>query len=830
MKKISRLALSLIGLLFAVGFLLALEAQVQGTSTGPVVFGDIVGVGQIIQAVQPSTRTNAYGIALGDVDGDGDLDILTGSDAAAANELLVWENPLTGTHPFSATGWISNAVGTTPDHVNAVAMADLDNDGDVDAVSAHHAGGGAQIRIWQNDGTPFTGQWTVNATVGTLHDNIVRVLVIADLDRDGALDVAAASDNAAGGAEIVAWRNPGDPFAMAWTAQDIGTVNVDVYSLATGDLDRDGDLDLVCGTRASVTGLVIGWQNPWNGGGGDPFASSWSSATLGTTPSTNHVLDIAIGDLDRDGDLDMATVGTTGVLRLWENDSTPFTGTWSGTDLVTPAGPYSVTEDLGQVAVVDLDHDGYLDIVTGIGGIGAHQSTETYKVIAWLNRGDPFSANWTRLDIGDTGSGSVCDLAVGDMDNDGDVDVATVNALWSEYQVTAWANGIAAHRGQYVGGEVTLGDTDEPVYAIAVGDLDRDGDLDLVSSGMLVWNNLYTATFSSPWMSATLAAGVRAQDVAIHDLDQDGDLDVVAGGNFGLAIWQNPWDQGNSTPFGTWPVSHVLTTAQMVKAVVVADLDNDGWLDIAAARDDGLGSGDLTVWQNPHSVAGVWASNLITSVQGILTVIAGDVDRDGWTDLATGSGYLSPYAQEIRVWQNDRSPFSGTWASNQVVHIVDDVRSVTLADLDNDGRLDIVARYDELTWGRIGMWRNPDTPFSTPWTMSVTMNAGARVARVAVGDLDHDGDVDVVSADFASSSPPDGGVQWWQNDGSPFDGSWSYAQTWGTGIGFYDLLLADLNKNGDLDTLVSGKTASERGKIVTWVALWQRVYLPVVLR
>jgi len=84
------------------------------------------------------------------------------------------------------------------------------------------------------------------------------------------------------------------------------------------------------------------------------------------------------------------------------------------------------------------------------------------------------------------------------------------------------------------------------------------------------------------------------------------------------------------------------------------------------------------------------------------------VDRDGWTDLATGSGYLSPYAQEIRVWQNDRSPFSGTWASNQVVHIVDDVRSVTLADLDNDGRLDIVARYDELTWGRIGMWRNPE--------------------------------------------------------------------------------------------------------------------------
>ena len=104
MKKVRRFGLSLIGLLFAVGLLLALEAQVQGTSTGPVVFGDVVGVGQIINAAQPTVRTNAYGIALGDVDGDGDLDILTGSDAAAADELLVWENPLTGTHPFSTTG------------------------------------------------------------------------------------------------------------------------------------------------------------------------------------------------------------------------------------------------------------------------------------------------------------------------------------------------------------------------------------------------------------------------------------------------------------------------------------------------------------------------------------------------------------------------------------------------------------------------------------------------------------------------------------------------------------------------------------------------------
>jgi hypothetical protein len=396
-------------------------------------------------------------------------------------------------------------------------------------------------------------------------------------------------------------------------------------------------------------------------------------------------------------------------------------------------------------------------------------------------------------------------------------------------QMTAWANGTAAHEGHYVGGEVTLGDTSAPVHAIAAGDLDRDGDPDLVSSGMLAWANPHTGTFSSPWVSATLAAGAGAQDLALGDMDGDGDLDVVAGGDFGLAMWSNPWDGGSGSPFGTWPVSIVLTTTPTTNAVVAVDLDNDGWLDIVASRGYDAATGWLYVWRNPHLLSGTWVGHLITGTTGIHTVAADDLDRDGWRDLVTGSGYPAPVL-EIRAWQNDHSPFAGTWGSHQVVDVIEDVRSVALADLDNDAWLDVVARFDELTWGRIGMWRNLGTPFSAPWAISVTMNAGSRVASVAVGDLDHDGDVDVASADFAPSSPPDGVVQWWQNDGSPFDDVWTYWQTRGTGVGFYDVLLADLNLDGDLDTVASGKTASDQGRIKAWAALWQRVYLPVVVR
>lgn len=838
MKRYGRLAAALIGLLLTAGLLFVLETQVQGVSIAPPTFSDTVGIGKIVYATQPTNPTHAYGLALGDIDGDGDLDLLTGSDAAASAELLVWKNPLTNTNPFSATGWISNPVGTTPDHANVVAAVDLDHDGDLDAVSANHDGGGAQIRVWQNDGTPFTGLWTVNTIVGTMHDNIVRALIVKDLDKDGDMDVVASSDNAGTGAEVMAWRNPwdggtGNPFGGMWTAQDVGELGVDVYSLSADDLDRDGDLDVVCGTQASGSGLLVTWKNPWNGASGDPFASSWNSHTLGTTPSTDHLLDIAIEDMDRDGDLDVATVETvgsprSGVLRLWENDGTPFTGTWMNTTLVHPASPDPPTDYLGQVAIVDLDHDGDLDVVTGVGGTTLAESQEDDEVVAWLNLGTPFSSDWTRLSVGDAGNGTTGDLAVGDLDNDGDVDIVTVNALWSEYQVTAWANDLPPNRGDYTGGDFTLGVADSAVYGIAAGDLDRDGDPDLVSDGVVAWENPGMSTFPSSWISATLGANTRAQDVAMGDMDHDGDLDVIAGGDFGLALWQNPWDEGSGAPFGTWTVSQVLTTAQIVNAVTVADLDHDGWLDVAAVRGYDAGTGWLCTWQNPHTFTGPWSSNVLTSAAGIRSVTAGDVDRDGWIDLATGSGTYAA-ALEIRAWRNDHSPFTGDWDSQQVVDVWgtlggDDVNSIALADLDNDGWLDVVAGYEELTWGGLGTWRNPGTPFSASWPMSVTMSTGSRVWRVAAGDLDHDGDPDVVSAAFPGGNE----VHWWQNDGHPFDGSWR--STRATGPGPYDLLLADLNGDGDMDTVVSGQKASGGGEITTWLALWQRLYLPLIVR
>ena len=114
--------------------------------------------------------------------------------------------------------------------------------------------------------------------------------------------------------------------------------------------------------------------------------------------------------------------------------------------------------------------------------------------------------------------------------------IFAVGLLWVLSPRPPWA---VADQDAMVSHPVVLGDGDIVLRALTAGDLDGDGDLDLVSTGLLAWENPSTS-FPSKWTSTTLASGVDAWDVTLGDLDRDGDLDAVAGGAFGLFLWQNP--------------------------------------------------------------------------------------------------------------------------------------------------------------------------------------------------------------------------------------------------------------------------------------------------
>jgi hypothetical protein len=805
MKRTSRLFLSLIGLLLAGGLLLALDAHVRGVSVEPLLsavapsrgaqsagFGDEVTIG--------STSGTVRALAAGDLDRDGDLDLVS-------DGLYAWENP--GAASLSST-WVSSTLGTGVD-AQDVALGDLDQDGDLDVVAAGSFG----LVLWQNpwDGgstTPFA-TWAVSHVLTTSQYRVDEA-VIADLDHDGWLDVAAVRGYDASQGWLCAWRNPG-AFVGTWQEHVISDTQ-GFQALAAADLDHDGWVDLVTGSGdyAPAPPQIRTWQND-----GTPFAGAWPSSQvvdLWGDLGGDDANDIALADLDRDGWLDIA-VGfeedMEGRMGVWRNPGTPFATSWIVS--ATTNALYRV----GNAAAADWDRDGDADLVS-VPDAGGDE------VCWWENDGSPFAGDWT-CDR-DWGSGVVAhDVLLADLDRDGDLDTV----VSGENAIVAWPNDRAPHAWPLDNATVEIGDPGSAMIAIAAGDLDWDGDQDLVSSGLYAWENPYPNVSSVTWPSTTLDSGVPANDIALADLDHDGDLDVVAVGNAGVAIWENPRDGGVSTPFTAWPVSHALTTAQtLINEVVVADLDRDGWSDVAAVRGQPGAGGWLCAWRNPHALGPKWVSNVITDTPALLSIAAVDLDRDGWADLVTGSssGYDVP-APEVRVWHNNHSPFAGRWDSNQVVDLEDDLggddaNGLSVVDLDGDGWPDVVVGYEEDMSGHVGVWRNPGTPFSTGWPVSITMGAD-RVFGVASGDLDHDGDVDLVSIAYPGSDE----VTWWENDGSPFDDPWSATRAWATGVGLYDLLLVDLYVNGDLDVIVSGDGSP---KIVGWLALWERVYLPLILK
>ncbi|NOZ29609.1 MAG: hypothetical protein GXP39_16355 [Chloroflexi bacterium] len=122
-------------------------------------------------------------MAIGDLDGDSQPDVVSGDDDY---QVVAWQNDGT---PFSS-GWLSNTVGSRGDYITSVAMGDLDGDGQPDVVSGDEDN---QVIAWQNPGAPFGDPW-VPLVIYTAGD-YVRSVALADLDNDGDLDIIAGSDD-----------------------------------------------------------------------------------------------------------------------------------------------------------------------------------------------------------------------------------------------------------------------------------------------------------------------------------------------------------------------------------------------------------------------------------------------------------------------------------------------------------------------------------------------------------------------------------------------------------------------------------------------------------
>lgn len=323
----------------------------------------------------------SFAPALGDLDGDGDLDVFV----ANMGPNSVWLN--SGTGAFSHNGESLGVAAST-----SVTLGDLDGDGDLDAfVTNAEMIGGAPNTVYLNFGNGWFADTFQNLGMGHSAD-----VALGDLDGDGDLDAFVGNGDTNVAEPNSVWINDGTGF-FTDSGQRLG--NSASIGVALGDLDGDGDLDAFV---ADVQNSIV-WMNDGAGG----FTS------LGEGLDAPGSYDVALGDLDGDGDLDAFVAGFMAMPNtVWINGST---------GAFTDSGQRLGTEWSRMVGLGDLDSDGDLDAFVADYGSALVGSPEPNRV--WLNDGQG-----TFTDSG-TGYGNLhsCGVALGDLDRDGDLDAFITN-------------------------------------------------------------------------------------------------------------------------------------------------------------------------------------------------------------------------------------------------------------------------------------------------------------------------------------------------------------------------------------------------------------------
>ena len=287
----------------------------------------------------------------------------------------------------------------------------------------------------------------------------------------------------------------------------VGALPVDLdptTSLAVGDVDGDGDIDLVVGNGDDY--YAYGRQNRLYLNDGNGVFSDVTSSRLPAVQDLTH--DLALGDVDGDGDLDLVVANSYSPNRLYLND-----GAGVFTDVTAAQMP--PTFHARSIRFGDVDADGDLDLVVGNwgqnqllrnGGSGIFQDVTASCL--------PTDSDFTQA------------IDLGDVDADGDLDLVIGNGHYWDAQNRLYRNDGG---GTFV--DVTashLPATPDKTAGVHFADLDLDGDLDLLSvqrNAIRLYANDSAGSFS---------------DVTTSRIDGDGDLDVVLGCSFYQTTWSFP--------------------------------------------------------------------------------------------------------------------------------------------------------------------------------------------------------------------------------------------------------------------------------------------------
>lgn len=580
----------------------------------------------------------------GDFDGDGQSELVFWNQNART--LFLAEIP---SAPRNAATWPLTEVYRWDGGLEheGLDQADIDGDGLVDIV------GGGRWYKYNGDGT-----FTVN--------------VIDDQQR---FTRAAAAQLLPGGRpEVVFVVGDGDG-PLRWYEWDGGTwvghqlldsVNHG-HSLDIVDVNQDGNLDIFVAEMRLNGG---NWQSKMLfllGDGTGNFAQDDVASGYG-----NH--ESRVGDLDGDGDLDIL-----GKPYNWE---TPRLDIWLNDLSVNDPGDPEPTARWCRrvvdesrpwrgifVTSADIDGDAYEDIVTGGW---------------WYQNPGTTDGAWVRREIGAPLNNYA---AVYDFDGDGDLDILGTTGQDAQSSSTfVWARNNGS-------GTFTILDNIEQaqgdfLQGVAVAQLQEESQLSVALSWHAANQGIQTLTVpadpsTQPWAWQQISPTSQDEALSAGDIDRDGDVDLLLG---------TQWLRNDGT---TWSAFSLFQPEGMPDRNRLVDINGDGRLDSVVGYEAISVPGKLAWYEQPASATGLWTEHLIANVVGPMSMDAVDMDGDGDTDVVVGEHNLNdPASASLYIFENADGT-GAEWTEHTVYTGDEHHDGAHVTDIDSDGDYDIVS----IGWG-----------------------------------------------------------------------------------------------------------------------------------
>jgi hypothetical protein len=715
----------------------------SGTNNVGVLLG--YGDGSFAMPTMYSTGNNSspYSVAIADLDNDNNYDIAVANYGTGSVVILLGD----GNGYFSDYNQIFyNSSNFNPYSV-AIGDFNLDNRSDI-AVVNYNFNYVDAILNYRN--YSFHSQ----TTYPTYNDFYPASVVVADLNNDNHLDIIITDS---GNDSLGIFLGCGNGTFQGGRFYSTGSGSGS-YSVAVGDFNNDNQLDIVVANNGiNNIGVFLG--------SGD---GTFSSQITFSTGNNSQPYAVTAGDFNNDDRLDIAVA----------NNGTNNVGIFLGYGNGTFASQVTHSTDSGMylssIAVGDFNNDNQLDVV--ITTYNAYTGGNLYVFLGYGN------GTFSVKTIPTEGISSRYDAVVGDLNNDGELDIiVAAQDYFSVIVFLGYGNGTFSSPSFYL-----TGSQSHP-YACALGDVNNDNRLDVVIVD--VFNNNFAVLFGdghgSFFNERSYSTGNDSDplSVAFGDFNDDRILDIVVANHntntIGVFL-------GYTYISGVREATCSTGSSPNPRAIALADFNKDTKLDIVMAN---YGLDNVEVFLEGTNSTFPMQIMFSTGVLSLPTSVAvGDFNNDSELDITVANsgteniGVLYGYGNGSFTNQTTLS-----------IGLNSVAQSVAVGDFNNDKKLDIVVadsgtdrvlillRYDPGALGNKIMY--PTGVHSYPYS-------------VAVGDLNNDGCLDFAVINDGTATV---GVVLGLGNGT-FSNQTIYSLGWYSAPSC--IVVADLNNDSHLDIIV----------------------------